>query len=182
LETKKCSKCNKEFPNTVEYFYQRKCGRVNSDCKTCVKTTAKQYYFDNKTKVLNRAKSYYTDNKEMVRKYQNSYRKKRCKEDHSFRIFLSLRSRLVNALKGKYKTATTEKLLGCSREELIEHLESQFTENMNWGNYGRNGWQIDHTLPCSDFDLSSEEQQKKCFHYTNLRPLWAEENLARRFN
>lgn len=50
---------------------------------------------------------------------------------------------------------------------------------MNWGNHGLEGWHIDHIIPCNAFDLSDESQQKKCFHFSNLQPLWAFENLSK---
>ena len=58
-------------------------------------------------------------------------------------------------------------------------MESQFTLGMNWDNYGRGKgkWNIDHIIPCDSFNLLDEEEQKKCFHYTNLQPLWFEDNL-----
>jgi len=55
----------------------------------------------------------------------------------------------------------------------------QFKPGMTWDNYGYYGWHIDHKVPCSNFDLSKPEEQYKCFHYTNLQPLWAEENLIK---
>ncbi len=60
-----------------------------------------------------------------------------------------------------------------------EHLEKQFKEGMTWENHGLYGWHIDHIIPCASFDLTDLEQQKKCFHYTNLQPLWAKENLIK---
>jgi len=51
---------------------------------------------------------------------------------------------------------------------------------MTWENYGK--WHIDHILPCSSFDMSKESEQRKCFHYTNQRPLWKKENLSRARN
>jgi desulfoferrodoxin (superoxide reductase-like protein) len=58
-------------------------------------------------------------------------------------------------------------------------LEKQFKLGMNWDNYGRSGWHIDHIKPCASFDLTKKEEQLKCFHYTNLQPLWARENLIK---
>ena len=48
---------------------------------------------------------------------------------------------------------------------------------MSWDNYG--DWHIDHIRPCCSFDLSKIEEQEKCFHYSNLQPLWAEENMTK---
>jgi len=69
-------------------------------------------------------------------------------------------------------------LVGCSIEELMKHIESQFTDGMSWENQGE--WHIDHVRPCASFDLTDEQQQRECFHYTNLQPLWAEDNLRKR--
>jgi len=58
-------------------------------------------------------------------------------------------------------------------------LETKFLEGMDWDNYGIYGWHIDHIKPCSLFNLENIEEQKKCFHYTNLQPLWAIDNLKK---
>jgi len=68
-------------------------------------------------------------------------------------------------------------LCGCSTPELMLHLQSQFKEGMHWNNYGK--WHIDHIRPCASFDLTDPEQQRQCFHYSNLQPLWAKENLSK---
>ena len=70
-------------------------------------------------------------------------------------------------------------LLGCSIEHARKHLESQFREGMKWDNHGKYGWHIDHIIPCASFDLTDPEQQKKCFNYKNLQPLWWHENLSK---
>ena len=77
------------------------------------------------------------------------------------------------------KSDRTIKLLGCSFSELVSYLERQFKEGMSWDNYGRQGWHMDHIVPCAAFDLTDPDQQKKCFHYTNLQPLWAKDNLEK---
>jgi hypothetical protein len=63
--------------------------------------------------------------------------------------------------------------------DLFKHLESKFTEGMSWSNYGYKGWHVDHIKPCASFDLSDPEEQKKCFHYTNLQPLWWYDNFKK---
>ncbi len=94
------------------------------------------------------------------------------------RMRSNVRSRAKVAIKnGMSKKCTgTNELLGCSWDELKLHLESQFSDGMTWDNYGLHGWHIDHIKPCASFDLTIDSEQKKCFHYTNLQPLWAEDN------
>jgi hypothetical protein len=99
------------------------------------------------------------------------------KKEINFKIRFYLKNRLYLALKGNPKLSTTMKLVGCSIEQLKKHLETQFKPKMTWHNYGK--WHIDHIRPCACFNLSKLEEQKKCFHYTNLQPLWAEENLRK---
>ena len=70
-------------------------------------------------------------------------------------------------------------LLGVSMNEVRAYLELQFKSGMTWENYGYKGWHIDHIIPCASFDLTDPEQQRRCFHYTNLQPLWWHENLAK---
>src|SRR5215475_8895605 len=68
-------------------------------------------------------------------------------------------------------------LIGCSPVELMQHIERQFLPGMAWNN--RHLWHVDHIKPCSAFDLLDPEQQKRCFHYSNLRPMWARDNLSK---
>ncbi len=71
----------------------------------------------------------------------------------------------------------TAQLIGCSIPELMAHLEKQFLPDMTWEN--RSHWHIDHKRPCASFDLTDPQQQRICFHYTNLRPLWAVDNIRK---
>jgi len=94
-----------------------------------------------------------------------------------------MRARIRNLLKkaeaNKYYSLT--EVLGCDVETFRAHLESQFTDGMNWLNYGQgyDKWNIDHIKPCIAFDLIDPEEQKKCFHYTNLQPLWQTDNFSK---
>lgn len=80
-----------------------------------------------------------------------------------------------HAIRNNQKFGKTLDLLGCSIEELKLHMSKKFTEGMSWDNYGKY-WEIDHIKPCSLFDLSKEDEQRKCFHFTNLQPLLPKEN------
>jgi len=127
---------------------------------------------------LNQQREYREANKEKNRirnaEYMREYRK-----DPQKRMKYYLRNRVNRALKyqGVSKNKTTMELVGCSIEFLKRYIESLFAEGMTWDNYGE--WHIDHIRPCVSFDLIDSEQQKKCFHYTNLQPLWWYENLSK---
>lgn len=96
-----------------------------------------------------------------------------------------LRARIYNAIKRQSKdkgrsdrkAMPTMQLVGCTTAQLRAHLESMFQSGMGWHNQGQ--WHIDHIIPCASFDLSQPDQQAKCFHWTNLQPLWAKDNLAK---
>ena len=116
---------------------------------------------------------------------RNQRDRERRKNDLNFKIKVNLRNRMCKVLKGTNKSASTEELLGCSTQEFKNYLKSLWQEGMSWDNYGNpngdhsNCWHIDHILPCDSFDLTDPEQQKQCFHYTNLQPLWGLDNLKK---
>lgn len=99
--------------------------------------------------------------------------------DIGFKLRCVLRSRLHSALKGAAKMSSIKELVGCSFVELKSYLEGKFKEGMTWNNWRYDGWHVDHIKPCALFDLTDPSQQKECFHYTNLQPLWAEENFKK---
>lgn len=143
------------------------------------KSKIKNYIYTNREHISNRMKRWRRENQEKNRLYRRNYCKKRKSNNIEYRITCNLRNRLLDALAGRNKSSATLQLLGCSASELKIYLENRFTLGMTWDNYGRNGWHIDHIIPCSVFDLKNPEQQKKCFHYTNLQPLWAIDNYAK---
>ena len=116
---------------------------------------------------------------EYYKNYHREYMKKRRLVDLAFKIKNLLRGRIWAALKGGKKSTNTMKLVGCSIEEFKNHLEKQFKPGMSWDNQGMKGWHIDHIKPCSSFDLTDPEQQRQCFNWTNMQPLWAHENFTK---
>jgi hypothetical protein len=95
----------------------------------------------------------------------------------SSRIRLALRRYLKGIKVRKYERSSI--LLGCSVDEFKQKLESQFTEGMTWAKFLEGEIHIDHIMPCVSFDLTKEKEQYKCFHHTNLQPLWAKDNLIK---
>ncbi len=84
-----------------------------------------------------------------------------------------------SALKGSLKNEHTLNLLGCSIEDFRKHIELQWESWMSWENHGKKTWHIDHIIPIDSFDLTKEEEQKKCFHYTNMQPMYWRDNLIK---
>ena len=78
------------------------------------------------------------------------------------------------------KNSKSLELLGCTIGEFKQHLEKQFKPEMTWDNHGEI-WEIDHIKACANFDLSSLEEQQKCFHYSNLQPLFKTTEIAKSF-
>lgn len=181
-----CKLCKKEYNKALNQTPEK---------KEYDKRYFKEYYKDplNKAKQKEHLRKYTKENpekrKKWVKNFKTSekgkqycleYRKKEYDEkygkDLDWTLKLTLRNRLKNALKNEFKSGKTLELLGCSIEEFKIHLEKQFDENMNWDNRG-DYWEIDHIKPIALFDLTNPEQQRECFHYTNLQPL---ERIANR--
>ena len=139
--------------------------------------TTKKYFEKNKDKVHQMNADNYQKNKEKIKEKHIQYLKKKRNEDALYRILENCRNRVYNLIKNGKKSHKTLVLLGCDMITLKKHLEKQFTEGMAWDNYGE--WHVDHIKPCCLFDFSKESEQKECFHYTNLQPLWAIDNLKK---
>jgi len=187
---KQCSACGeyKELDNF--YKAKRKLFNRSPICISCDKQRKSINRKKNREHYLEYSKKYRENNKDKIKQYElankdrinENRRKNKAKRrgsDPKFVISHSLRCRLRSALAGESKSASTLSLLGCSVEYLVQHLENQFTDGMSWDNYGLYGWHIDHIKPCASFDLTKEEEQRKCFHYTNLQPLWAKDNYTK---
>jgi len=132
---------------------------------------------ENKIKQAEHHRKWLKKNKATRNAYLRQYEKQRKKVDIGFKLSKILRTRIWSALKSNIKSNKTIELTGCNLEQLKKYLESKFEDGMNWDNYGV--WHIDHIIPCARFDLSDSGQQKICFHYTNLQPMWGENNLKK---
>lgn len=204
-KSKVCSECKQE--KLLCDFHKDAKGKfgVRSQCKKCKKERNAKYYQKNSEKVKELKAKYYQKKSEKLKEYQAKYRRenpeklkelkakyyqencekihaytrKRYKNDENFRIAKLLRNRLCKSLKSQSakKSKRTLELAGCRIDELWKHLEKQFKDGMTRQNQGE--WHIDHIKPCSLFDLTDPEQQKECFNYKNLQPLWAIDNIKK---
>jgi HNH endonuclease. len=112
------------------------------------------------------------------RERQNKRHKDRYDNDPVYRLACNMRARMRVGLKGHSKSKRTEQFLYCTFAEALDYLEKSFRPPMTRENMGEI-WEVDHIIPVSSFDLSDPEQVKTCFHYTNLQPLFVEENRAK---
>jgi len=159
---KTCTKCNKEKTN--DNFYKtssRGAQGIDSRCKECVK----KYIF-----IYNRLPK--------VRKKNVKRELKRRRENEQYRIKHTIHKRMGEGLRESGKSKKyTEEMLGCMVKEYKEYIAKMFKEGMSWDNRGK--WVIDHITPCIKFDLTKDEEVKKCFHFSNTQPLWKGENLTK---
>lgn len=148
------------------------------ECNTCKITKNKEHY---KINLYCKDGIFNSCNECFLQKLKN-----RRETDINYRFSQNLRCRIRLAI----LTAKTDKitdtvtLLGTSIENVRNHIESQFIEGMSWDNYGvyKNGirtWHIDHIKGCANFNLSNPNEQKICFNWKNLQPLWADINISK---
>lgn len=152
------------------------------------KETERNYRKNNPDKVKLWKKNYAEKHKEQIREKTRLRRiNNREKENERSRRYRNsspqnilkhnLRNRIRLVLKGLRRGGHLPELVGCSIDFLKKHLESKFQEGMNWDNYGK--WHVDHIKPCEAFDLINIEEQKECFNWKNLQPLWGKDNISK---
>lgn len=106
--------------------------------------------------------------------YKREAKKRRKARDPVFRWWAHAKRRHAKLLKGTHLTPS--QALGCTRDELRQHIEAQFVDGMSWDD--RQGWHIDHVIPTAAITSANVDAKIVC-HYTNLRPMWAEDNRAK---
>jgi hypothetical protein len=172
---------NKYLMGSKEYYLSNK--------ETIIKRN-KKYYLNNLDSIKLRKKLYWEKNREtqlfkkkeyskINRKNLTQKEKDRRDSDPLFRTIRNIRNRINQYLKSKnyIKNNKSFTIVGCSPEFLKEHIEKQFTEGMSWEKMGQY-IHIDHIIPLSS--AKTEEEVLKLCHYTNLQPLWAEDNLKKK--
>lgn len=205
-EFEKTWSANRCLPCSLEY--RREYGRIHAKelCekqkeyakknKEKIKEYCKNISPEKRARNIERSRKYYQEHREAILQQQSEYGKAKRAENRekerirkrnrylnnpAYKIESNIRSRMKQAFNHQLTTKkdTFYKLVGCNLETLKAHLEALFLPGMTWENKSRNGWHIDHIIPCASFDLTDPKQQRACFHYTNLQPLWAKDNLKK---
>ena len=190
---KRCYKCGEEKALCEFSKNKRQKDGLNSLCRACAKAyraankekfaeQAKTYRQANKEKIAERGKAYYEANKEKIIKQKVANEKKKMATDPAFKMKKGISSSVRKALKnqGKTKGGSTFSALPYAPQDLVEHLEKQFDEKMNWDNYGTY-WHLDHIYPQSllPYDNLAHPNFQKCWALDNLQPLKAIENIKK---
>lgn len=187
-----CGKCyQSEYRKKHIDKHREYCKNYYLSNRETLLSASNQYSAEHKEEQRKRGKEYYQANLVSKRKYARDYgavhrtqraayykqyKKQRMQNDPVFRLTENHRRRIRLALTMK-KSIRTMELIGCSVDQLKLHLETKFTPGMTWDNYGK--WHVDHIKPCCAFDLTNEVEQRTCFHYSNLQPLWTKDNLSK---
>jgi hypothetical protein len=147
--------------------------------KEKVKAYQKKYRERNKERLAEYKKKWNEGNKTHLRIYFRERKRNKMLTDDLFKFKTKLRKRTNVAFNRAYwkKGSSNEVLLGCSFEFAKKHIESKFDKGMNWNNYSRDGWHIDHIIPLSS--AKNKEELELLCHYSNLQPLWAFDNLSK---
>lgn len=205
-QTKICSCCKVEKPLNDYYEVKRKMPLVRNIktdnrkamCKQCYVDRAKKWSGENKDKRREIVKRYDSKNAELLKaksiEYNNrpktkarvkewlkqnsvKYHRERRQSDPLFAFKIKTRNLIRKAFdrNGFTKRSKSNDILGCSWKEFVLHMEKQFKDGMTWQNRGE--WHIDHIIPLAT--ATCEDDIIRLNHFTNLRPLWAEENLRK---
>lgn len=172
--TKECSRCGTVYEKS--FFKKRKSSvdGLHGHCRLCCNELNRIHRKNNPEMAAAWSAKWAANNPEIRReKYRRWLRKPKN------RVHMAITARVYERLKTGKGGRRTEELLGYSFDELVRHIELQFLQGMSWENYG--SWHVDHIIPLSSFDISTREDPavRQAWALSNLRPLWAHDNLSK---
>jgi hypothetical protein len=168
-----CKGCNLVKP--LSDFYQNRLSR----CKECEKVRMKMYRETNPDARKETKRKWNSNNIESVKKLKKEHVKRRKKRDPIFRAMNIMRNRTTRYAHKKFneKRGMFVEIIGIDRDGFRDYISSKFKEGMSWENYGWSTWHLDHIIPLSSAKTIKELEELS--HYTNLQPLWKDENLEK---
>ena len=185
--TKTCSKCHACKPVALFYIWNTK------KCKDCIRAYKRKCRQNNlvrankqdaarqrKHRQTEKYKATQEKNHDKRRATINAWRRNQYANNPQYAMSERCRHRMIRAVRAAKldkKCGSSSELLGISPSGLKEWLEARFAEGMTWEN--RSDWHVDHIIPCASFDLLVDENQRICFWYKNLQPMWAKDNIQK---
>jgi hypothetical protein len=122
-------------------------------------------------------------NKIRIRRVASARKIRKYHSDPQFKIEMKLRRKINKWIFSGYGAGglpcKVKDYVGADKATVRKHIESQFKKGMNWGNHEFRGWHFDHKIPVSRFDLTKRDELLKCFHYTNMQPLWHKDHIRK---
>lgn len=184
---RQCSHCKNYFE--LDKFNKNKgvSDGLNSSCKNCERIITAKYRDSHREKIRKRDNAHkkvkWQEFKELHKDEIEQKKKERELINQEKRVLAkiarSIRARIRDNIKRKSNGGRSTGLLGCDIFFFRDYIESLFDSNMSWNNYGYYGWHLDHIIPCVMFDMTNDDDVKKCFHYTNYQPLWRRDNQSK---
>jgi len=158
--------------------YLRRRMRENEEARRKNRERALESYRRRRDEINARRRAEYGPRPPRLPVIKRKRRSRRRPSPVELRLIKRCRRRFEKVVKGKRSPGNTRAFIGTSLEGLQGWLELQWKPGMNWEEYGK-AWHIDHKRPIASFDLTIEAEVKACFHFTNLQPLWADENIRK---
>lgn len=188
-----CKPCNAE---RAREYHARNKDRANASARAWkaanpqrVSEYNREHYAENLDHNRNRYAAWALENSDGRRLYMRRWydanpgkhaQYNRARANDQTRLENAIRCRIWYGItRGSKAGRRTMDVLGFTTPELMRHLERQFSPGMTWKNYGK--WHVDHIVPLSSFEYSTPDEPafKVAWALTNLRPLWATDNLAK---
>jgi hypothetical protein len=149
--------------------------------KEFMSNKSKTWYENNKEHRKKYLKEYREKNADKIRKTKRNYEKNRKSNDPLYKLISNFRTAIYQVLKENNvkKNEHYFDILKYTPQQLIEHLEKQFSDEMTWDNYG--DWHVDHKHPISLYNIKeiSDNEFMKCWSLDNLQPMWGSENIKK---
>lgn len=186
METKHCNRCDCVYP-LCEFKHGK------SHCYNCQKAYARAWKAKNRERVAEYNTIYKAEHRDEISLYNTAYSlnnrdtiQKRSSanylrmyhEDPNFKVAHLLRARVRKTLNGNRRADSALEFLGCTLDFFKAWLTYCFAEGMDFENHG-SVWHIDHTIPCSKFNFSNDGEQRICFHWSNMKPMYAVANISK---
>jgi len=165
-----CGKCGET--KTLDSYAKNKADKTGHSryCKICAH---QEYYLPNKEEAAVKSRERYRQD---PNRHKESRRK--AKQTPKAKLRQNISRRIKEYIQTKHEVDKVRDIIACSPKGLVSHIQSKFTPEMNWSNYGTY-WHMDHVIPCAAFDMQIKSHMHWCWHYLNLQPLTAEDNMKK---